>query len=847
MRPERIRIEHMKEPVGIDIEHPVVSWNIRIGDDRRLWRQSAYRITASGHLGTVWDSGRVERSAMHHRIPVCFRSRERVEVMVTVYDEAGNAGTGRTFFETGIWQSDWRAGWISPELTVPDPDGTRPAGYLRRTFGLTEAQRREGARLYAAAHGTYQVWLNGRLLDGVVLAPGTSEYHKILQYQTYDVTEYLREGANEIRAVIGNGWWRGTVTYDGIRNGFGEDVAFLAQLECGGTPVCVTDGSWEASQEGALRDTDLMQGEVYDARREAIPEEDWHQVREADFGYENLAAANCPPVREHETFQPVLLQTPKGEAVLDFGQNIAGYIGFEIEAREGETYIFTHGETLDQDGNFTIENFQSQNYRCGQQIVYTSRDGRNVYKASHTFMGFRYVKVEGMHEIRPEDFTAYAVYTDLEVTAGFSCGHELVDQLVENAVWSLKSNLADLPTDCPTREKSGFSGDLVTYIHTFQYLMDTWPMIGKYIRNQAAAQYEDGCVKQIVADPRERGGMDGAGGWCDSFEILPDRAGEWYDDDWLFESHYEEIKRWADFLIRRAASSTREEHLDNPYHDCLDDVGIHWGEWLEPDFDFQSYMADIQANGEPEVGTAYLSYACRLVSQHARRTGREADARYYGEKAERARMAYRYQFTDSGRIQSERMCRYVRPIVLELLDEEEKRQAAADLNCLVEKNGYKLNTGFLTTHELCRTLSDYGYTDTAYRLLLQEEQPGWLNPVIHGMTTIPENWRAFQPDGSRRDSFNHYSYGAVAGWLFDTAAGIRLKNGELTISPRPCPDLRWLRADCLTPVGKVRSEWEYRDARVLFRFQIPGNVRAKLEFPSGRTEMLTAGSYEFFL
>lgn len=846
MRPERIRIEHMREPLGIDTEHPVVSWNIRTGEDRSLWKQAGYRITVSGHLGTAWDSGYVESSEMHHRIDADFRPKERAEVRVSVYDEQGNEGTGRTTFEMGIGREDWTAEWIDPEQETPASDGMRPASCLRKKFYLTSDEICAGARLYATAHGTYRILINGRCVEGFVLAPGTSEYHRLLQYQTYDVTEYLQEGENEIRAELGNGWWRGTVTFDGIRNSFGDDVALLAQLECGGVPVCVTDDSWEASQEGPLRDTDLMQGEVYDARREDIPEESWHMVRTAGYGYGNLAAPDCPGVREHQTFSPVLLHTPNGESVLDFGQNIAGYIGFDLQAHEGEKYIFTHGETLDLEGNLTIENFQSLNFRCGQRVEYICREGRNTYKASHTFMGFRYVKVEGMEKIRPEDFTAYALYTDLEETAAFSCGHPLVDRLVRNAVWSLRSNLIDIPTDCPTREKSGFSGDLVTYIHTFQYLMDTYPMIQKYIRNQAVSQYEDGCVKQIVADPRERGAMDGAGGWCDSFEILPDRNAKWYHDDFLFEKYYENIKKWADFLIRRAASSTKAEHLDNPYHDCLDDVGTHWGEWLEPDFDFERYMANIRENGEPEVGTAYLSYACLLVSRYARKSGRMEDAEYYGKKADRARLAYRYQFTDHGRIRSERMCRYIRPIVLELLGEQEKKEAAAELNRLAEKNGYRLNTGFLTTHELCRTLSDYGYTDTAYRLLLQEGQPGWLDPVKHGMTTIPENWRAFQPDGARKDSFNHYSYGAVTGWLFDTAAGIRLEDGKLLIKPCPYPELKRLSAECVTPVGRVKSSWEYCEGGVKFRFGIPGNVQAETVLPSGRKELLTAGEYEFF-
>ena len=847
MKIDRLRIEHMKNPMGIDIRFPLISWTLKKEDETDGSKQVAFSIEAKGHLGTEWDSGQVRSDLMQFRIPTEFLSREQVKISVSVTDEKGNKDTAHTSFETGLNKSDWKALWINPELQLPDSDEMRPASYIRKKFSLSEKDNGDFARLYATAHGIYNIYINGRRLEGNVLSPGTSEYHKILQYQTYDITEYLRVGENEISAVIGNGWWRGTVTYDGIKNGFGKGVAFLAQIEYDGKILCITDESWEASQEGPLLDTDLMQGEVYDAGKENIAAEKWHKVKKESFGYDSLEASNCPLVKEHETFKPVLIHTPNGEAVLDFGQNIAGYIGFDIDAEAGRKYQFIHGETLDGNGNFTIENFQSMNYRAEQRIVYITKKGKNIYKATNTFMGFRYVKVEGMKEINPDAFTAYAVYSDLEETFKFSCGHPLADKLVKNAVWSLKGNLVDIPTDCPTREKSGFTGDLVTYIHTFQYLMNTGPIIGKFIKNQAASQYEDGCVKEIVADPRKRWIMDGSAGWCDSFEILPDKTAEWYNDTYLFEKYYEAIKKWVDFLIDRAASSTREEHMDNPYKECLDDAGIHWGEWLEPGFDFENYLENIMKNGEPEVGTAYLSYSCRILAKYAKMFGKTEEADYYGEKSKRAAKAYRYMFTDEGKIYSKHMCRYIRPIVLELLDEDEKKRAADDLNELVKENGYHLNTGFLTTHELCRILSDYGYIKTAYNLLLQEEQPGWLYSVKNGMTSIPENWNPFRADGSMNGSFNHYSYGSVTGWLFDTAAGIRLKNGELTIMPKPDERLGYLKAECDTPVGKVKSEWKYEDDKIYFHFELPGNKEALVKLPDGKEKRVSAGVHDFVI
>ena len=260
---------------------------------------------------------------------------------------------------------------------------------------------------------------------------------------------------------------------------------------------------------------------------------------------------------------------------------------------------------------------------------------------------------------------------------------------------------------------------------------------------------------------------------------------------------------------------------------------------------FRSYFKNVMENGEPEVGTAYLAYGCALLAAQAKRMGKEADRAYYQEIAEKAKCAYRYANTENGRITSERMCRYVRPIMLDLLNEEEKRAAAYDLNCLVKRNGYRLNTGFLTSHALCRTLSDYGYTETAYRLLLGEEAPGWLYAVKQGATTILENWYGYQEDGSRKDSFNHYSYGAIVGWLMDTAAGIRLKDGQLEIAPKPCRELGYVEATYQSPFGEIKSSWAYKEDHILYNITIPANTVGQVKLVSGKAKDLPTGTYQF--
>ena len=841
----RIKIEHMEHAIGIDSQYVNVSWNIK-----NQARQVAFQVSARGHKGTCWDSGIVRDNRMYCRIEQLFKSREIVQVHIWSWDKEDEVGvrdviSGETAYEIGLCERDWCASWINPELYVPDSTEERPASYLKNIFWMTEADCNKKARLYVTCHGIYNIWLNGIHLDGFEMAPGTTQYDKIMPYQTFDVASYLKVGENHILVSLGNGWWRGRITYDGLKNQFGNDVALLLQLELDETCILKTDDSWLATQEGPVRDSDNMDGEIYDARLEKNLFSDsgmWHMVRREDFSISNICNMKCPPPICQEVFHPILLATPAGEQVLDFGQNVAGVMEFKFQAEDGDCYIFTHGETLDENGNFTIENFQSGKYRCLQRLIYIAKAGENVYRPRNTFMGFRYVKVESPNRVNAENFCAYAIYTNLETTAQFHCGNELVNQLFQNALWSLKGNLLDIPTDCPTREKSGFSGDLQVYTYTLLYMMDAYPILQKFIRDQASSQYEDGCIKQIVANPMERSLWDGGAGWSDSFEIIPKLVDTRYQENLFFE-YYDEIKKWVNFLLERAKSKTRICHICNPYHRYLVDTGIHWGEWLEPGAKTWKQWMKMQMFGEAEVATAYLSYACRVLSEEAKKRGLEKDYLFYKEKAQLSASAYRFQFVKNGKIRSKRMCRYIRPISLGILSEQECKDAAKELNKLVIKNNYHLNTGFLTTHELCRTLSNYGYVDTAYRLLLNEEKPGWLYSVKNGATTILENWDGIQSEGIKKDSFNHYAYGAIAGWLMDSVVGIRVENGRITIQPQPHPSLGYAKAIYQSPIGEIQSAWKYKGEKLYMQVTVP--INAEIILPNGIARKVEAGEYQF--
>ena len=736
----------------------------------------------------------------------------------------------------------WQAKWIDPEQPHEKTE-RQPASVLRRSFSLEQT---EDAVLYITCHGLYEAVLNGKRVGDFVLAPGVGEYNKRLTVQAYAVSELLRKGANELIITLGDGWYRGNNGIDGLSCLFGEDLALLCQLEIDGRIALISDLSWQASQEGPTRRNDTELGEEYDARREEI--RDWHTVWVRDFGYANLAPTESVPILEQERFEGKLLTTPNGERVIDFGQNLAGYTELRLKARAGQKITLWHGETLDENGNFTQKNFdpgdRNKNGGIPQKLTYICKDGENIWKPRFTIFGFRYAKVETDADLSEARFTAIAVYSQMPQTGFFECGDADVNQLFHNSLWSMRSNFCDIPTDCPTRERAGWTGDAGAFTPTAVYLMDCYPVLRKWLGECRLAQGEDGLVRNI-APKNDAGGMisnmlQGSAGWGDACVLVPWALYQAYGRKEILEENYDMMCRWLSFCEKRA-SKTRPQNLLNPYHKYLVDQGFHFGEWCQPDVDNGEAMKKTMMFGAPEVATAYFFRSASLLSRIAQVLDKPEDAKKYACLAENARKAYRCCCVKKGRIQSDRQCEYVRPIAFGLLDGEEIPAAAETLNELVVKNGYHLNTGFLSTPDLCRVLAENGYADTAYRLLKQTECPSWLYAVKKGATTIWETWDGVREDGTVHDSLNHYSYGAISGWLFGGVCGIRLEAGKLSI--RPCPDksLGWARAEWRSPVGTIRSAWEYRDGKLSFDFTLP--IPATIILPDERSYEAKEGEH----
>ena len=851
MKAIRLQTEYLTEPLGLGIAKPRLSWNCEGGV-----AQTAYRIVCRRGEETVWDSGRVESSSMTHIAwggqRLC--SRDRIDWTVTVWDEEGQPGeTASASFELGLLEpSDWSAQWISGGYR-PDRKQRYPVDCFRRRFRLEKQP--VSARLYATARGVYDVTVNGTRMEGFILAPGMTDYRKRIQYQTWDVTRLL-QADNTIELRLADVWFRGSVAAYGVTNVFGTQTSVLAQLELtfadGTRQTVCTDGSWDWSNDGPIRFADLKDGEIYDASLQ--PSYSGKAVAVPAPKDVRIAASDNVPVREHERFTPKMLPNQ----VLDFGQNIAGYLAFTVQGRKGQRFRIVCGEVLDKDGNVDLSGIQESRPARGwnqlnlirklltggvggksnptprQEIVFTCSGGRDVYRTGFAVFGFRYAQIFGDIEIRPEDFTAVAVYSDLEQTGTFTCSHALVNRLVENTRWSMKGNFLDVPTDCPTRERLGWTGDAQIFFDTGAYLMNTAPFFRKWLRDMADDIDPNGRISAVIPFSGVEMMYKATGtsvGWADAVYLVPWRYFLRYGDRLALENAWPMIEKYADSLLHNLGLRDKKAGKANPDNAFTYEKGVHLGEWLEPE-EFRDKVYGTRAK-HPEECTAYLHFSMTVIARIARLLGKPAEA--YEACAAGAKKAY-LRFAE---LDTDRQAKLVRPLALGLLEGEGKKKAQQRLKQAVENYRYRVGTGFLSTPFLLPVLTEAGETETAYRMLENTEKPGWLGEVLDGATTVWENW-----EGNL--SQNHYSPGAVCQWLFDTCAGIRSAGeNHFILAPVPGGTLSHAEARWLSPYGPVESRWEKSGDVVRFTVTVPANCSAELCLPDGTKEHLTAGRHTF--
>ena len=844
MKAIRLRTEYLKAPLGIDVKHPRLMWNCEGGI-----RQTAYQIVTDD-----WDSGKMESASMQAVYPKELRSRERVNWKIRLWDENDQPGEwSQSFFEIGLLEpSDWTAKWITGNYT-PSKKERYPVDCFRKTFTV----RKSGvtARLYITACGLYEAKLNGVKIGDFCFAPGYTDYRKRVQYQTYDVTEMLLDGENELSVQLGDGWYRGSCGAWGLTNQYGVETKLLAQLELvssdGKTRRIVTDDGWQWSNEGPIRFADNKDGEIIEAFRTPVT----YSPAKLTSHSVVPTASNNVPVAEHERFHPTVKTAPNGKKLLDFGQNIAGYVRFKVNAHIGQRMVWRFGEMLDKYGNLSQKNIQlSKKNKTTplQKIEYTCCEGLNEYKTTFAVFGFQYAEVETDIELDPDDIEAIAVYSDMEQTGFFESSNELLDRFYASTLWSAKGNHLDIPTDCPTRERHGWTGDAQIFFETAGYLFDFAPFARKWLHDVYDWQEKNGRLPHIVPD----GGadfymrsMNGSVGWSDVGILMPYRFCELFGDEEILKEYYDGMARYARFMERRCGKTMPVfgEHikLSKDAKKYLVNAGQSYGEWAEPE-DVCAFKWTDFAAPHPEVSTAYTCYVLRLMAEIADRLGHTDDAKEFRETSEGCRMAYR-ELISEGKysLDTDRQAQLVRPLALDLLDEKQTAFAKKRLIEALEHYGWRLGTGFLSTPLILDVLAEIDI-EAAYRLLENEEIPGWLSMPKAGATTIWEAWEGPNSSQGGIGSLNHYSKGAIVAWLFNTMCGIRV-DGEnhFTISPRPGGHFTNAAANYNSVYGKVSSSWKRENGKTVYTVKVPANCTAVVRLPDGSEYEQLAGEKQY--
>ena len=837
----RLRFEHLRDACGIGVAAPRLSWQTTT--DIRGWQQEAYEIEAfradgqrRGMSGLVTSSESV--LVAWPFAPLASREEALVRVRVWGSDGSQSAWSEPVVVEAGLLgPDDWGARFISPNWDE-DTSTAQPAPLLRREFSVKPRVRR--ARLYITSLGVYEAQINGQPVGDHVLAPGWTSYKHRLRYQTFDVTGLLREGANAIGATLGDGWFRGRLSFGGgKRNIYGDRLALLAQLEItyadGSTERVVSDEDWRAAS-GPILASDIYDGEAYDARLEragwAEPGHDaadWAGVRLIERDLATLVAPSGPPVRRIETIAPVsVFEAPSGRTILDFGQNLVGRLRITVRGEAGQTITMRHAEVLEHGELATrpLRHAAATNH-------YTLRGGdAETYEPHFTFHGFRYADVQGWPgAIEPGAIQAVVCHSDLERTGWFECSDPLINRLHENVVWSMRGNFLDIPTDCPQRdERLGWTGDIQVFSPTACFLYDSAGFLGSWLQDLAAEQREFGVVPFVVPSVIGERANPPAAAWGDAACVVPWVLYQRYADAGVLAAQFDSMRAWVD-LLEKVSGERR-----------LWDTGFQFGDWLDP-----TAPPDKPAAAKADaavVATAYFAHSADLTAQAARVLGRADDAEHYAALAQSVRDAFNAEYvTPHGRVLSDAQTVYAQAIGFALLPTEEQRSYAGKrLAALAQASDYRISTGFVGTPLICDALCSVGEHEAAFRLLTQRECPSWLYPVTMGATTIWERWDSMLPDGSvnpgEMTSFNHYALGAVADWLHRTVAGLApAAPGYRAIAIRPLVGggLSHARARHITPYGLAESSWSLDGGQLTVAIIVPPGAAAEVTLPqSGR-------------
>ncbi|MFA6128950.1 MAG: glycoside hydrolase family 78 protein [Bacteroidales bacterium] len=845
-----LRTEYQVNPVGIDVLNPRFSWIIQA--NIRDVSQTAYEIRVSLNpdqlrpgTSLFWTTKKVLSDASNQLAYTgpALESGKRYYWTVRVWDNQNHITDWApiSFFEPGLLKpTDWKASWVEPRI-VADAKEVQPCPLIRKTFKLKKEVK--SARLYITAHGLYQLEVNGKIPNDWLFTPGWTSYNNHLQYQTYDLTRILKKGDNAIGVMLGNGWYKGDLGWSKTSNLYGNQTGVLAQLAVeytdGSKALVVTDKTWKFNN-GPVLMSEIYHGEIYDARLEipnwsspSFVDKNWKPVVVRDYHKKNLAAQSGPPVRRMAELSPIsIFQAPNGDTLLDMGQNMVGWIRLKVSGKAGTKITLRHAEVLSKDGNMYFTNL-----RAAKQTIeyYLKGNGQEIYEPHFTFQGFRFVKVSGFPKM-PEknDITGIVIYSAMEPAGEFACSDPMVNQLQHNIQWGQMGNFLDVPTDCPQRdERLGWTGDAQVFSPTACFNRDAATFYTKWLKDLAFDQFPDGRVPHVIPDILKDGGSTG---WADAAVIVPWTLYRQYGDKRILERQYASMKAWINYMKTRSGSS------------FLWNNGEHFGDWLAFASDRSDYTG--ATTDKDLIATAYFAWSTKLVSQIATILEKQDDATAYQDLYNNIRGAFQKEFvTPNGRLSSNTQTAYVIALTFGLVPDWQRDSVAARLAKDVKSFGH-ITTGFIGASLVNPVLSEFGYNDLAYMLLMRKEYPGYLYPITKGATTIWERWDGIKPDGSFQDpgmnSFNHYAYGAIGNWMYSQVAGLQEDPvipayKKIIIRPVPGGGLTWARAEHQTLFGLAKSEWKIEKKEMTLKVTIPTNATAEVYVRTKDHKKVTEG------
>ena len=713
------------------------------------------------------------------------------------------------------------------EFIYADAEWGERVPKFRKQFSLSGKIKK--AEIEITALGTYVAEINGERIGNFIMAPGWTDYTKRLIFQRYDITDKIKN-ENLITVGVGSGWYASTPGFDLYPlNSYPALIAAIKLCyEDGKEELVTTDESWECAKSETLYSS-LYNGESTDAR--IIPE---YTATAKTYTYpkENLTDEGGESVIETERIAPrKIITTPKGERVIDFGQNMTGYVEFRFNGKSGRKITLECAEILDKDGNFYNENYR----RAKSLVEYVTMDGTQTYKPLYTFFGFLYIKVTGWSgDINPEDFTAIAVHSDIKRTGYFTCGHKKLNKLYENVIWGQRGNFLDVPTDCPQRdERLGWTGDAQVFCRTAFLNYDCEKFFKKWLRDLALGQYEDGGVPRVIPRVFKYENRRHSSAWGDAATVCPYELYMAYGDKEFLAEMFCTMKRWI-------------SHIELNSENFIWNKGFHYGDWLA--LDTTEHIKGLTEH--PLIATAFFYHSTELVIKTGRILG--DDVAYYEELLPKIKKAFAHEFIKNGKLTSDTQTAHVLALHFGLAPAEIRDTLGERLVSLIEERGDTLTTGFVGTPYLLDALTEIGRVDKAYALLLQEKFPSWLYSVNMGATTIWEHWDGINENGdiwsSRMNSFNHYAYGSVAAWIYRTVTGIKYDENSpaykhFFIEPITDERLGCAKSRLKTRYGEIISEWNYEDdGSIRYAFTVPENTTATLIL-NGKTEILSPGKY----